>query len=193
MRTLTSFVLACGLAAAPLAHAQVEDVVAPAAPEVAEQSGPTGFWRTISDTNGEPRALIEIVEAGDGTMEAYVRDSLVPGEDPMRPCTECKGELEGAPMLGMRIMWDMEPDEDDEGKWRGGRILDPDTGNVYKSKFELQGGGEALRVRGYIGISALGRSQTWERAEAPADLPALPGEPGSDPSVLPANQEETTL
>ncbi|HAO76447.1 MAG TPA: DUF2147 domain-containing protein, partial [Pseudomonas sp.] len=33
----------------------------------------------------------------------------------------------------------------------------------YRSKARLLDGGNKLEVRGYIGIEALGRSQTWVR------------------------------
>lgn len=146
-----------------------------------QAASPVGYWRTISDTNGEPRALVEIVSVPDGTLEAYVRGSLVEGEDPFRPCTECKGDLEGAPMMGLRIMWDMEP-KDDAAKYGGGRILDPDTGNVYKSKLTLAEGGDALKVRGFIGISMLGRSQEWLRA-SPGEAAAIAATAGAAGAV----------
>ncbi|HYS86791.1 MAG TPA: DUF2147 domain-containing protein [Bradyrhizobium sp.] len=46
-----------------------------------------------------------------------------------------------------------------------GKILDPDNGKVYSSKIWLTDGGKKLNVRGYIGVSLLGRSQIWERQE----------------------------
>jgi uncharacterized protein (DUF2147 family) len=50
-----------------------------------------------------------------------------------------------------------------DGAYGGGGILDPDTGSVYRCKFHLAKDGTVLVVRGYIGISLLGRSQTWQR------------------------------
>ena len=44
-----------------------------------------------------------------------------------------------------------------------GDILDPDNGTVYRCKARLAEGGKKLVVRGYIGISLIGRSQTWTR------------------------------
>jgi uncharacterized protein (DUF2147 family) len=49
------------------------------------------------------------------------------------------------------------------GEFSGGDILDPDTGSVYRCKFHLDNGGTTLVVRGFIGFSLLGRSQTWSR------------------------------
>ena len=57
------------------------------------------------------------------------------------------------------MLCDMKP----KGKeWSGGRILDPEDGNTYKCKIALNKDG-TLKLRGYIGIPALGRTQTWHR------------------------------
>jgi uncharacterized protein (DUF2147 family) len=47
----------------------------------------------------------------------------------------------------------------------GGDILDPDSGRVYGCKFPLTDGGRTLIMRGYLGISLIGQSQTWQRVE----------------------------
>jgi len=60
----------------------------------------------------------------------------------------------------MTIMSGVKKDGD---VWDGGKILDPKTGKVYKVKLTLDNGGQKMDVRGYIGFSLLGRSQTWYR------------------------------
>ena len=50
-----------------------------------------------------------------------------------------------------------------DNEWSGGEILDPENGKIYKSKMSLVDDGNKLNVRGFIGISLLGRTQTWER------------------------------
>jgi uncharacterized protein (DUF2147 family) len=50
-----------------------------------------------------------------------------------------------------------------DGEYRGGGILDPDSGSIYRCKFRLVDGGTRLKVRGFLGVSLFGRSQTWER------------------------------
>ncbi len=52
-----------------------------------------------------------------------------------------------------------------EGKWTGGRIYDPNNGKTYKCTLELANDG-TLKVRGYVGISWFGRTETWTRQEA---------------------------
>jgi len=48
--------------------------------------------------------------------------------------------------------------------WDGGEILDPDGGSIYRCKLHPVDDGSKLEVRGFIGISLFGRSQTWTRA-----------------------------
>lgn len=47
--------------------------------------------------------------------------------------------------------------------WDGGSILDPQNGKTYNVKLTLADDGKKLEVRGYMGVSLLGRTQTWQR------------------------------
>ena len=62
----------------------------------------------------------------------------------------------------MKILWDL---KDEGGVWKGGHILDPNNGKTYRCKMTVSGDGQQMDVRGYIGISLLGRTQTWFRLE----------------------------
>ncbi len=46
----------------------------------------------------------------------------------------------------------------------GGKIYDPEAGKTYRSSISSRG--NVLTVRGYIGIKAFGRSETWKRTTA---------------------------
>jgi len=48
-------------------------------------------------------------------------------------------------------------------EYTGGDILDPKNGSVYRCKMHLIDQGRKLSVRGYLGVSLFGRSQTWIR------------------------------
>ncbi len=48
---------------------------------------------------------------------------------------------------------------------KDGDILDPDNGSIYRCKLRLEDSGRRLKVRGFIGFSVFGRTQTWERAQ----------------------------
>ena len=49
--------------------------------------------------------------------------------------------------------------------WEGGTVIDPDNGTVYKLKMTPIDGGKKLEVRGFVGFSLFGRTQTWIRAQ----------------------------
>ena len=57
----------------------------------------------------------------------------------------------------MTILWGLKKDGD---QFSGGEILDPKNGKIYRAKMKLVDDGAKLEVRGFIGISLFGRSQT---------------------------------
>ncbi len=123
-------------------------------------ASPVGLWRNIDDASGKPRALIRITESN-GTLQGKIEKVfLAPNESPT--CTKCEGALKNAPVIGLAILSGLKKDG---AEYTGGQILDPDSGKVYSSKIRLTDGGEKLNVRGYIGVSMLGRSQVWVRQE----------------------------
>ena len=48
------------------------------------------------------------------------------------------------------------------GAWEGGTIYDPKTGKTYSCKISLMNR-DKINVRGFVGISMLGRTETWSR------------------------------
>jgi uncharacterized protein (DUF2147 family) len=126
----------------------------------AQSDSPVGTWQTIDDHTHQPKALVQIAQDGNGTLSGKVIKSLNPDEPPGRRCTECTDARKDQLMLGMTIITDMKQDGD---VWDGGQILDPENGKIYKCKMHTEDGGQKLVVRGYIGVSLLGRSQTWIR------------------------------
>ncbi len=51
-----------------------------------------------------------------------------------------------------------------EKKWLNGQIYDAKNGKAYSCKMSMSGK-DALDIRGFIGISLLGRTETWKRVE----------------------------
>lgn len=49
-----------------------------------------------------------------------------------------------------------------DGRWTGGRVYDPNSGKTYKCTVTLLDA-NTLKLRGYIGVSLFGRSETWTR------------------------------
>ena len=54
------------------------------------------------------------------------------------------------------------------GEFEGGTIYDPNNSKTYKAK-ATQTGPDTIEARGYIGISLIGKSQTWKRIESDAE------------------------
>jgi uncharacterized protein (DUF2147 family) len=124
------------------------------------QTTPVGRWNTISDVDGKPAAVVEIREV-DGQFVGVITRLLRPDDDTAAVCDACRDERKGKRIIGLEILRGMRPDGDE---WSGGEILDPESGKTYKAKMHLENGGKQLLVRGYIGFSLFGRSQTWQRA-----------------------------
>lgn len=126
---------------------------------------PVGVWQTIDDNTHQPKALVQISQGEDGTLSGKVIKGLNPADKPGKRCTACTDERKDQLILGMTIIKNMKQDGD---KWDGGNILDPENGKVYKCNMHLEDGGQKLVVRGYIGFSLIGRSQTWIRQDSTA-------------------------
>jgi uncharacterized protein (DUF2147 family) len=122
---------------------------------------PNGTWEIISDKDGKPLALIELTTAA-GTLRGVLTKSLR-GDDPNKLCAPCKGAEHNQRIIGMRVLWGLTPLPGDPASWQGGQILDPDSGNVYSAKLSESADGKTITVRGFIGISLLGRTQIWHR------------------------------
>jgi uncharacterized protein (DUF2147 family) len=132
------------------------------APTAYVNTSPVGLWRTLDDHTGKPRGLVRIMEIN-GEYQGRVEKSFPkPGEPPNPTCEKCEGTRRNQPIIGMIILWGLTKQGDD---YQGGEILDPETGKIYGAKIKLQDGGKNLDVRGFIGFSLLGRSQTWVREE----------------------------
>ncbi len=125
-------------------------------------NSPVGLWKNIDDDTGKPKALIRITEA-DGVLTGKIEHLFrEPGQDPNPKCTKCDDANKDQPILGMVILVGLKKDGDE---YDGGTILDPNNGKVYKSKLVVEEGAKKLNVRGYIGFSWIGRSQTWVREQ----------------------------
>ena len=123
-------------------------------------NSPLGRWKTVDDITGKAKSIVLIWEQN-GKLFGRVQKLLNPDpQDPNPRCVDCSGEKKGKPVVGMQIMQDLSKDGDG---WSGGTILDPATGKIYKCLVSVLDGGAKLKVRGFIGVSLLGRTQYWQR------------------------------
>lgn len=68
--------------------------------------------------------------------------------------------LRNRDLIGLSILNGFVFDGDDT--WEDGTIYDPREGKTYSCKMEMDGMNK-LKIRGFIGISLLGRTETWTR------------------------------
>jgi uncharacterized protein (DUF2147 family) len=116
-----------------------------------------GTWTTIDDKTGEKRAVVQVSDSGGSLSGTIVKVFPQPGDTGM--CHNCSGAFKDKKVVGLNFLWGLKADGDNE--WSGGSILDPKTGKIYKAKVTLKG--NKLYVRGYMGVSLLGRTQVWVR------------------------------
>ena len=124
------------------------------------QNTPVGSWTTIDDETGKPKSVVEIYEARDGSLAGRVDEILQSDRGPNPVCDKCSGANKDTPVKGMVILWGI---KQKGNTWEGGKILDPASGKVYSVKVTPTEGGSKLEVRGFMGFSLLGRTQTWVR------------------------------
>ena len=123
-----------------------------------------GLWQSIDDKTGAPKALVEIRKEADNTYAGKVV-KLTPraGYTPKETCVNCPPPYTNKPIIGLDVVTGLK--STDGLNYTSGRILDPNTGKLYSLKAKLSSNGKRLHLRGYLGVSALGRNQIWIRAE----------------------------
>jgi uncharacterized protein (DUF2147 family) len=159
---MRSVVVHCALMVAVLSFARVQEELAKAQVQMYSSFSPVGRWKTVDDVTGKVKSVVVIWE-DKGKLYGKIDKLIDPDpQDPNPRCSRCQGGMKNKPVLGLRILWDL---GEDGNQWSGGRVLDPDNGKVYKCYVAVEDGGRKLKVRGFIGVSLLGRTQIWMRDE----------------------------
>ena len=127
---------------------------------IAQDKGVLGNWRTPGG------AIIHIAPCGPDVCATLVQSEPnaqadVDGENP-DPAKRTRK------ICGLQIGYGFhltDPTHADDG-----HLYDPKSGKTYKGA--LASTGDQLDLRGYIGIKAFGRSETWTRTSATPSCPA---------------------
>lgn len=129
-----------------------------AVPALNDPNAIVGTWK-----NGEGTGLIKITRNGD-----KFQGQIVWLKEPNDPATG-KPKLDinhpdkanhSRPVMGLVNMWGFKYSK--PGVWEDGKIYDPKKGSTYDCTIKLKDA-NTLEVRGYIGISLIGRTDVWKR------------------------------
>ncbi len=172
-----SAVLALGLAASGLAQAVPDDIL--------------GYWRVIDDRTGFAKAIAFFNKNADGYYVGRIMSTIPrPDYTPITVCQKCPPPFTNRKVIGMPVAWFKANPTAIEGKtweYTQGHALDPIQGRIYQGKAKISPDRRRLTMRGYLGVSLLGRTQTWIREDAGSPLLK------NLPSVEEAEKEQVEL
>ena len=143
MRRANCIAVAVGLLASPAAL-------------VAEPGDIAGTW-----VNGDGDGLIELV-IENGELQGRIVGSTDDPDNLRPPRLDDKNPdpaLRSRKLIGLVFLSGFRYDD---GRWTGGRIYDPNSGNTYRGTITVIDR-DTLSLRGYVGLPLFGRSDTWKR------------------------------
>ena len=113
--------------------------------------------------NSSKEAHIEIYKKSDRYFGKIVW-MAAPKDEKGNTKTDLKNpqeSLRSRPILGLEILTNFVYDD---GKWTDGKIYDPKSGKTYSCNISFTDKGD-LNIRGYVGISLIGRTDVWKRVK----------------------------
>lgn len=123
-----------------------------------------GTWIQIDDKTGSPKALIQIEKQNNQSYTGkIIKVTPRPGYKARETCYRCPPPYTDQPILGLEVFNGLQHIEGNN--YANGRVLDPLTGRIYGLKGRVSANGKRFILRGYVGISALGRTQTWIKSD----------------------------
>lgn len=113
--------------------------------------------------NQEKTAKIQVYKAKDGRFYGkmvWLKEPLENGK-PKVDKENPDEKKRNTPLIGLILLRGLEKDGDNE--YDNGKIYDPKNGKTYSCKITHKG--NTLDLRGFVGISLIGRTSTWTLAD----------------------------
>ena len=128
---------------------------------------PEGYWKSIDNRTGEQLSIVEIRKGNDGRYHGKIVYRYPNSHGiALTNYTKCPAPNTNKPILGLEILSGFREDPNKANAYIDGRVLEPTSGRIYKGKAVVTGEGKRLRMRGYMGVSALGRTVVWIRTDS---------------------------
>ena len=116
-----------------------------------------GVW-----LNAEKDAKVEIYKTGDKYYGKILWGKNIYEPDGKTARTDLKNpdpKLRSRSLVNLVILNNF---KFDDGEWNGGKIYDPKSGKTYSCIMKFNG--SSLEIKGYVGITLLGRTTVWTRS-----------------------------
>jgi len=134
-------------------------------------------WAALAGIQGrwlveDEGAHVEIARCGDalcGTL-VWLAEPFDEKGEPLRDPLNRDPALREREVQGMQILTGIPLQPDRKGVWSGGRIYDPQRGKSYRCTLRMDGE-NTIKMRGFLGISLLGKTTRWSRVPAEAVKP----------------------
>lgn len=107
-------------------------------------------------------ATVRIRKQGDRYVGVIIalRQPTGPDGKPTKDAKNPDPRKRERPLIGTAILWNLKATG--ERSFEDGYVYDPDSGETYSGKAELEGT-NALKLHGYVGMAVFGRTETWTR------------------------------
>lgn len=134
-----------------------------------EPSAVEGVWQTFDDKTNHKKAQVEVKfdEKSKSYYGRIIKVTPVPGYTPKTHCQNCPAPFTGKKIEGILLFWNLKPVLASDGSFKGGfdngYLIDPLSGKIYRFKAGVSKSGRIFKPRAYVGISVIGRTQTWTR------------------------------